>query len=231
MQLEQNIQKRFIGHVTKAEGRISQAHKVYQELIYYRFEEVFEKAFPRFRKMVSEETFTKLIYDFLEVGAQTPILWQVSGEFRDFLSANNTLNMPYLQDLLTFEFLEIEMFMQKYEDVLPRVFDLQKSFQLSSTVKIVTFNYPIHNPEFDFNVEAFEKAEYRLLFFYDFDAMQVMCEEITPFLEEFLESLSGTLTVTDVVDSMSQKYEVASEEIIEIMQELLRKYIEKGVLV
>ena len=116
MKKEQSIQKEFIQAITTAKPSADENPRidVYRELVYYRFLEVFEKAYLRFVKMISKEQLTTLIYDFFEVGATTPILWQVSGEFKEFILKNNTLEMPFLADLLEFEFLEVEMYMGKY---------------------------------------------------------------------------------------------------------------------
>jgi hypothetical protein len=230
MNLETVIQQHFVDIITSKDENISTAYKVYQELVYYRFEEVFEKAFQRFKRMVSEEVFKGLIYDFLKVGAKTPILWQVSGEFKEFVVKNSSLDMPYLQDLLTFEFLEIEMFMHKYAPFSAQDLDYNASYQLSKDVNILHFEYPVHNPVFDENRENIEAGNYEVLFFYDFEALQVMCEEITPFLKEFLVMLSSEKTLQSQRDTISVEYALDPSEVKEILTDVLQKYITQGII-
>ncbi len=233
MKLEQSIQKRFIDTITKQEplAMPSEAIEIYTELIYYRFLEVFEKAYPRFKKMVSEETFDKLIYDFLKVGAKTPILWRVSGEFKDFLSHNNDLDMPFLADLLEFEFLEIEMFMQKYDAHTKSAFSLQKSYTLSKEANIRHFSYPVHHPDFDANPEAFECGEFTVLFYYNEKSEEVLYEEITPFIEEFLLSLSPNLSMMQSIEKMAEVYEIEKDELLEILLPVLEHFHDENILI
>jgi len=233
MKLEQSIQKRFIDTITKQEplAMPSEAIEVYTELVYYRFLEVFEKAYPRFKKMVSEETFDKLIYDFLKVGAKTPILWRVSGEFKDFLSHNNDLDMPFLTDLLEFEFLEIEMFMQKYSEHTKSLFSLKKSYAFSKEANIRDFSYPVHHPDFDVNPEAFECGEFTVLFYYNAKREEVLYEEITPFIEEFLHSLTPDVSMMQSIKKMAEVYEVGNEELLEILLPVLEHLHGEDILI
>ncbi len=232
MKLEQSIQKRFINTITKQEevSMPSEAIEVYTELVYYRFLEVFEKAYPRFKKMVSEETFDRLIYEFLKVGAKTPILWRVSGEFKAFLIEKNDLDMPYLADLLEFEFLEIEMFMQKYSDHTKSSFSLQKSYAFSKEANIRHFSYPVHHPDFDSNPEAFESGEFTILFYYNAKSEEVLYEEITPFIEEFLLSLTPNLSTMQSIEKIAEVYEIENEELLEILLPILEHFHGENIL-
>jgi len=233
MKLEQSIQTRFINTITKQEqvAMPSEAIKVYTELVYYRFLEVFEKAYPRFKKMVSEETFDTLIYDFLKVGAKNPILWRVSGEFKTFLSQNSDLDMPYLADLLEFEFLEIEMFMQKYSLHKKSSFSLQKSYTFSKEANIRHFSYPVHHPDFDVSPRAFESGEFIILFYYNAKSEEVLYEEITPFIEEFILSLTPNLSMMQSIKKMAELYEIEYEELLEILLPVLEHFHCENILI
>ena len=232
MNLEQTIQKRFVNTITKQEKLVmpSEALKVYTELVYYRFLEVFEKAYPRFKKMVSDEVFDALIYEFLKVGAKTPILWRVSGEFKTFLIENNTLEMDFLADLLEFEFLEIEMFMQKYEEPQEQEFSLENRYIFSETCNIRRFSYPVHHPEFDTSPKSFESGEFVVLFYYDATEEQVLYEEISPFVYEFLQLQNGGKSLIQLIDEIALSYEIQSDELLEVLSSVLEHFSEKNIL-
>ena len=233
MKKEQEIQQAFIHSITtpKTSADENPQIDVYRELVYYRFLEVFEKAYPRFVKMLSKEQLTSLIYDFLEVGAKTPILWQVSGEFQKFVVQNNTLEMPFLADLLEFEFLEVEMYMGKYTTFDQNSFSLNNHYKLSQEVEIRHFNYPIHNPNFDANPSSFEKGDFRVLFYYDETQEKILCEEITPFLEEFILSLSLDTSLINSVSKVAKEYEIETQELLEILAPVLEHFCEKNILI
>ena len=129
MKLEQDIQHQFTDIITKQikVKQPSEAHQVYSDLVFYRFDEVFENAFPRFRKLVSEKAWEKLIYAFIHQGATSTLIWQMSDEFRHFVVANNNLNIPYLEDLLYFEWIEIEIFMQAFPDLKEEPFSFEQA--------------------------------------------------------------------------------------------------------
>ena len=232
MKLEQTIQKRFTNIITKQEELVmpNEALEVYTELIYYRFLDVFEKAYPRFKKMVSDETFDVLIYEFLKVGAKTPILWRVSGEFKNFLKGNKTLELPFLADLLEFEFLEIEMYMQKYEEMKKQAFSLESRYTFSSTCHVRTFSYPVHNPQFDSEPKSFKKGEFVVLFYYDEEKQEVLYEEISPFVAEFLKLQNGTKSLMQLIDEQATTYEIESSELLEVLVTLLEHFVDKKIL-
>ena len=233
MKLEHSIQKRFVSIITKQEKLTmpNEALEVYSELIYYRFLEVFQKAFPRFKKMISEEKFDTLIYEFLKIGAKTPIFWRVAGEFKSFLSASNDLDMPYLSDLLEFEFLEIEMFMHEYQEFKPTHFSLENSYCLSSEIELRCFSYAIHNPEFDTNPNNFEMGEYRIIFHYDDSVTEVLYEEITPFVHEFLLTLTSSFSLYKHIKITSQKYEIELDELLEILTPILVHFHSQNIII
>ena len=232
MKIEQAIQKRFTNIITKQDELVipNEALEVYTELVYYRFLEVFEKAYPRFKQMVSDEVFDALIYEFLKVGAKTPILWKVSGEFKTFLIENNNLEMDFLADLLEFEFLEIEMFMQKYEEHQEQGFSLENCYIFSETCNIRTFSYPVHHPEFDASPKSFESGEFIVLFYYDARAEQVLYEEISPFIYEFLQLQNGEKSLMQLINETALSYEIQSDELLEVLSSVLEHFSEKNIL-
>jgi len=232
MKLEQAVQKRFINAITKQEELLtpSGALQVYQDLVYYRFLEVFEKAYPRFKKMVSKEKFSELIYKFLKVGAKDPILWRVSGEFKEFLIKENDLKIEFLEDLLEFEFLEVEMYMHKYQEYKEDIFTLESSYTLSADVNIRTFSYAVHHPDFDTNTQKFEKGEYTVLFYYERETQSIVYEEITPFISMFLQTITREQSISMFIDDRVKEYGVTREELLEVLLPILEQFRSKNII-
>jgi len=232
MKLEQNIQKRFVDIITtQEESQISsKAHEVYKNLIYYSFEDVILNAYPRFVKLISKEALKSSIYNFMNYGAKDPLYWRVAGEYKDFILSKNYFEIEYLKDLLDFEFLEIQMYMQKYTLKEQNTFSKDKHYTLSDAVNIFTYSYPIHNPKFDANPSKFEQGEYIVLFYYDAQKEQIISREITPFLKEFLEELNDTNSVLETMKKFSANYEVALDDIIEILGEVLEDFTKNSII-
>jgi hypothetical protein len=233
VKLEQSIQKRFIDIVTNRVNvsQPSSAHHVYSNLIFYRLKEIFEKSFPRFTQQIKEEDFHELIYDFIKEGATTPILWRVNEEFKDFVLSHNNLNIPYLEDLLNFEALEIHMHMQDYSQLLQASFALDKNYKRSQLTKIISLSYPVHHPEFDKKSTSFKKGEFFLLLYHKESTNEIIYEEITPFAKELLEMLQAHKSLQEYLHIIAEKYEVAFEDILEVYQETLEFYVINKILV
>ncbi len=232
MKKEQTIQQKFIRSITTPKNASEENPQidVYRELVYYRFLEVFEKAYPRFVKMISSEQLSSLIYDFLAVGAATPILWQVSGEFQEFVVKNNTLKMPFLADLLAFEFLEVQMYMRKYSTQESQDFSLDTGYTLSDEIEIRHFSHPIHHPEFDKNPFSFEAGDFRVLFFYNEKNEEILCEEISPFVEDFLLALDVDTPLLTRIEQVASEYEIQMQELLEILSPILESFCERGII-
>ena len=232
MNLEQTIQKRFTDIITNRVNvsQPSEAHHVYANLIFYRLKEIFEKSFPRFIKLIESDTFDALIYEFIKNGAITPILWKVNEEFKEFVLANSSFDIPYLKNLLDFEFLELYMHMQKYPNTRTTQFALEKNYKLSDFCKIIEFEYPVHHPDFDTNPSSLQKAPYFVLVYYNEESLNIMCEEISPFVKELLEMLSGVKSIQKYLQDMAKTYEVSFEEILADIEPVLEVYVSKNIL-
>ncbi len=232
MNLEQDIQKRFIKNITSDNlNHISSALKVYSDLVYYSFLEVIEKAYPRCCKLFDQKSLKDIIYKFMDYGSYNPLYWRVALEFRDFILKYNTYDIDFLDDLISYEALEIQMYMQKYTDYKESKFDLKNSYKLNPQTNISIYNYPIHNPSFDQSPNSFEKGEYIVLFYFDKDKLEIISQEITPFLKEFLESLDSLCNIEEVMEIFSSKYEVPFEDIKEILEDVLSNYLKLNVLI
>lgn len=233
MKLEQDIQKRFVNIVTTYDGIEMQdeAHRVYNELIYNSFEEAIEKAYPRFRKLLDDEVFKKLIYSFIRDGATDPIFWKVASEFKDFLLKGNDLDIDYLEELLHYELLEIEMYMSNYLQHKKSLFGFENIYSLSDEINIFMYNYPIHNPAFDANPNDFAKGEYHLLFYYNEAQESIISHEITPFVVEFLHALDGETTLTKLIENFAKTYELEASEIKEALHELLDNFLNNNIII
>ena len=232
MNLEQSIQKRFVNIITNRVNvkNPSNAHRTYANLIFYRLKEIFTKAFPRFMKLINEDTFDELIYEFIKHGATTPIMYKVNEEFKTFVLAHNTLNIPYLKELLDFEFLELFMYMRKYPNARNELFALEKHYKLSNLCKIIELEYPVHHPDYDTNPSAFEKGQFFVLVYYNSEALNIIYEEISPFVKELLEMLDYEKSMHEYLEDIAKKYEVSFEELLEVILPSLETYISKNVL-
>ncbi|MGB5793358.1 hypothetical protein, partial [Poseidonibacter sp.] len=108
--LERDVEDRFFDIITnQKENPSSNAYKVYQRLVYYRFEEIIKNTFPEFIKNISEKKLEKSIFEFLKNPPNTPFVWKIANDYRKFVKKNKIFDSKkYLYELLYFDWIEVK---------------------------------------------------------------------------------------------------------------------------
>lgn len=109
------------------------------------------QAFPITFKLLKPEQWENLIHDFFTIhNAQTPQVWKLPLEFYTFLKENNyaqKLGRPYLNDLLYFEWIEIEVHTMPDENI-PTYKEAGDFFHervlFTPEFRIIQLEYPVH---------------------------------------------------------------------------------------
>lgn len=131
-----------------------------------------EQAFPLTHHLLSHEQWDEMVDHFLaDEPCSSPFFWQVPKFFVQFAKSKgyaNRFNIPHLEDLLDFEWLEIEMFMMPNQ---------------SDETRIVTYSYPV------FEKKPIEKGVYHLYAFRHPKTKEVHFVRITPFYRRVIELL------------------------------------------
>ncbi len=219
-------QKDFFSKVIKLKKSEKARIKVYQELVFHRFFEVITNANPILNSLIGEKKFEKVIAKFIKDGAKTDLIWQLPNEFRKYVKNNRTIfkDMPYIDDLLWFEWIEIELFMKDYSSFKKNKFDMKNSYKLSYGAKLKKLSYKVYEKEFK------TKDKYTLLAYYDQNLKEVIYREISPFMYDFLK-LIGKMSIKDAIKDTSKKYELEAKDLKEILVEPLKELCSLGVLV
>jgi len=151
-----------------AESRIH----IYRRHVRRKISRNLEGAFPLAYHILSQEQWDEMVDRFLaEDPCSSPFFWQVPKFFVQFAKKKGyaeRFHIPYLEDLLDFEWLEIEMFMMPNE---------------SEQTRIVTYSYPV------FEKNPREKGVYHLYAFRHPKTKEVHFVRITPFYHRVLELL------------------------------------------
>lgn len=160
--------------------------QAYRFLVEYRFFEVLSNAFPIFYSMVDQKRFEQAVIAFMQSGAKSNEMWRVPDEFRLFVKEQEFFQqtMPFVHDLLWFEWIEVALMMGTYGPKEQSIFSWDKEYTLSKSAVLKVLDYPVYEQK---NFE--NRGEYHLLAYYDFDAKQVYFREIGPPLYLFLSAL------------------------------------------
>ena len=222
-------QKRFFELITSQAplyAEFGNPINTYKELIHYRFKEVIYSAFPRFLELIEEEIINELIVDFIKSRPQTPFIWRMPDEFRHFLAKSKLAkSFPFMEDMLWFEWIEIELFMGDYAPQKDQEFDWANVYKLSPSALIKELNYPVY---YDEGHE--EGGIYPLLMFYNFQTHDVHFQEITPFLQQLLLGLRDE-TVYKSLKEICHTYEIEVDEVKELLQETLENFVQSNILI
>jgi len=221
--MHNHVQTRFFDLITAKEPLYASQNnpiQTYKEMIHYRFKEVLLSAFPRFMERLDEDLINELIVQFIQSEPQTPYIWQMPNEFRHFLSQTElSKSYPFMDDLLWFEWIEIELMMFPYAKKEAFNFSWEDSLTLSDSAVIQAIDYPV------FNDEGIDTAgKYAVMVYYNFDEHEVHFQQITPFMQQFIKLLDQHKARV-ALEIIALEYEVNKEEVQELLEAPLTNFI------
>lgn len=123
----------------------------YRRLIYNIVEDAIENAYPIAKKFLPEEMWNRMVDEFIsEHPCRHPQLFRMPKEFIEFAIVkeySEEYDIPYLIDLLHFEWVEVEVHTMK--DIAPKyanpLGDIQSDTLIFSPyIKLIHLTYPIH---------------------------------------------------------------------------------------
>lgn len=198
--------------------------QAYQELVFHRFKEVIGNCFPLSAEHLGEKRMEELIVSFMQSKPKTPFIWQSPNEFRDFLKANELVeDLPFIHDLLWFEWIEVELFMGEYEALHVREFSWDAQYCLAPNSRIKDVQFKVFEGEFE------TKGAYWVLGYYNIAQGDVLFRELNEVLYLFLQTQEqeGTQKAIEHIASLA---EVDNEEVKAVLNEALVTLCEEGVL-
>ncbi len=220
-----DLQKDFFYKVSKKISSENKAIALYQDLIFHRFYEVLSNAYPIFSQNISDEKFKEMVQEFLEFGAKNEYIWKMPKEFKKFLCSNKKYkNIKYLKDLLWFEWIEIELFMQNYKNLKKSRFSWRDKYILNKNARMKKMDYKIHFQNLD------KKEKCAILAYYDVKIQAVMYREISLFMYDFLK-LARKKSLKKSTTIACKKNNLDENKSKKILKKALKELISLGVLI
>ncbi len=206
--------------------------QLYKELIYNRFLDSFEYAFPYTKEVLGDEKFELLVEDYVKEHHPRQILWQEAKGLVDFIIKNDwkfKKEFPFIDDLIYYEWLEIELSNEK-EEANKTSFDWNRSYQLNKTARLNIYEYPVHKYEkIEIDEILKKKGRYNLLIFREPNDFEIKTVELTDFVYELLNEISSG--VTPMESLKSKDIEIDLEEIMPYLQNFFSELMENEVLI
>ena len=167
----------------------------YRRLVFNVVKDALETTYPIAYKYIDNEFWNTLVYDFFaNHKCQDPQVWRMPKEFLEFCKRQDyaeLFNLPYLNDLLYFEWLEADIYMM--EDINYPAFsesidwDNNNKIAVNPEHKIIKLEYPVHleNPE----VATNKKGDYFLLIYREKDSGKVQFISLSVLFTFLLENI------------------------------------------
>jgi hypothetical protein len=218
--LERDIQERFFDILkNQKENKTSNAFKIYQKLVYYRYEEIIQSTFSYFIKYVSSEELEDSIYKFLKNPPKTQFVWKIANDYRKFVKEHKLFeDRSYLYELLYFEWIEVELYMKEYKEQKDYKFSWEYSYEIAQSARIREYKYDIIGSKYE------EERENYLIIYFDFENNKVLYREINQFIYVLIKRLKqGTLK--QVLNQLCIDNDIELDDAKNILEEPLQELI------
>jgi hypothetical protein len=213
-------QKMLMQTVFSPETETDPGLTIQKSLVLHRFHEVISHAFPLWYARVEEDAFVASLYAFMQQGAQSPQIWKTPDAYRKFIHTEQLFRqMPYVDDLLWFEWIEVALIMRYYSPVEVSTFSYDKAYRLSESGVLKNLNFKV------FETDGIEQSgTYHLLAYYDFDTDSVFFREISEVLMLFLDTLDHS-SLTEAITAIAELSESTEAEVMVFFEDTLRELL------
>lgn len=197
----------------------------YRKLVFNVVKDTLKNAFPETRRIVGKKSWKKAVARFFENHkCQTPQVWKLPQEFVEYYKSNEFVTdkvVPFLNELLEFEWLEIQVFMM--EDLSIPVFTPKPQIQdavyiPNPEIRILPLNYPIHIKNVK-KITKKDKGQYFVSIHRDYFTKQVRFNNLSyVYVEMLLEINEREATKSDLVRIL-MKYESDVNTVMQALDE------------
>jgi len=169
----------------------------YRRLVRNVFEDTLNRAYPISVTVLSPEEWGQLIDAFmLKAEPQTPYIWKMPFEFYEFVVNEDfaaQFNRPYLDDLLFFEWIEIDLFTMPDKPVMSFKSEgdfLKETIVLNPDHQILELEFPVHKMPASETLK--HRGQYFVLAFRQRESGVVKFVEVDPVLALVWQELAAT---------------------------------------
>lgn len=211
----------------------------YRRLVFNVVKNTLGQAFPITHKVLEKEQWDELLFRFfLEHDCQTPQVWKLPAELCSYVMENqisDALKLPWLDELLWFEWLEIEV--HTMPDIDPGTITIKGN--LYNDIPVVNREYRLEKLSYPFHLfpvrEAAEKqGEYFVLLYREPESGKVQFMALAPIHAYFIDQLTaGEQTIPELIQDTAENIPDTSPESLlqqgmPFFEELLRNQVILG---
>lgn len=206
--------------------------------IYFRhvktgIESALRRAYPLTYHLLKPKRWNQLVDAFLaEADCATPFLWRMPQFLVDFVKKNewgHRFNLPYLDDLVDFEWLEIEIYMMpdcSEKRIRRKASLLDNPLVVNPESRIAIYSYPVFEKKK--LPRPMKKGTYPLLTFRHPDYQQVHFIALSPFFKTVMDHLqSQCSTGRAALASAAKQFNFKEEQVMAAGEHFLNDMFEQ----
>lgn len=186
----------------------------YRRLCFNISSDIIETAYPITYSFLDNEIWHQLVTDFFaEHKCQTPQIWRMPLEFYEYCVEKNIqekLNIPFLNDLLYFEWLELDVHtMEDIEYPLTKNAGdwINDKIAFNPEHQLVKLSYPVHTTAPVENL-AEKKGDYFLLIYREKESGNVQFIDLSMFYTYILENLKNGALLKDILVEANSLFQI-----------------------
>jgi len=192
------------GNVPDLKGVKAENLHHYRRLVYNIADDILESAYPITKSFLDEEVWNDLVHSyFSEHKCQTPQVWRMPLEFYEYAvkkDLQTKLNFPFLNDLLYFEWLELEV--HTMDDIPYPQFKtkgdwMKDAIALNPEHRLIKLGWPVHTTAP--NEMEGKQGDYFLLMYREKESGNIQFMDISILYAYILENLINGVLLKDIL--------------------------------
>lgn len=192
----------------------------YRRLVFNIASDTLETAYPITYSFLPSEVWEKLVYNyFAEHKCQTTQVWRMPLEFYDYCKEKNIqeeLKIPFLNDLLYFEWLELDVHTMK-DIAYPKTKEigswLTDVIALNPEHKLIQLNYPVHTTAPTEGLEE-KKDNYFLLIYREKETGNVQFIDLSMLYVFIIENITNGLQLSTILQEANTLLQINDIELL-----------------
>jgi hypothetical protein len=206
----------------------------YRRLVYNIIDDMLQSAFPIFYEFADTEMWADIVHTFFSTHAcQTPHVWKVPGEFYQYACDKNLkekYDLPFLEDLLLFEWIELDIHTMKDEEFPAFKMDGNWSDDVlivNPEYRILSVKYPVHTTA-PINIKKENEGQYFILMYREPKKGSVQFLDISILYALTIEKIEEERSIAEITDELQAIFSFddktfAQEQIINFCKDLQQK--------
>ncbi|MBS1651996.1 MAG: putative DNA-binding domain-containing protein [Bacteroidetes bacterium] len=202
------------GITIKIEKSIPENIPHYRRLVYNIITDTLETAYPITYNYLPDEQWNNLVHGFFSNHkCQTPQVWRMPLEFYEYVVANNIAEfykIPFLNDLLYFEWIELEVHTMPdidYPTIKQNASLLTDIIAINPEYKLIQLNYPVHL------IAPVDKLEekhgtYFLLAFRNKQNGNVQFMDLSILFAYIIENIANEITLSKIISNADALFQI-----------------------